>query len=124
LKAGPNILVKAGSDGRVVVSKFSVQGPDQQRTVSLRLDDVIRAVAELGATYPQVARLLIEAKTAEVLESRLAVDAMPRYGRTFTHDEIPPELRPDEDEPTVWERIKIASPLPSLFGGKSDDSPR
>ncbi len=86
IKAGKDILVKSVDEG-VAVSRYVVGEPDQRRVVSSSLDDVIRAIVEVGGTYPDVVQALQEAKAAGVLPSRFAVDALPKAGRTYTRNE-------------------------------------
>jgi len=83
LEAGNRILVRGTAAGEIAVSKFAVGEPDQKRIVSDRLDDVIRAIVELGGTYPDVVQALQEAKSAGALASRFEVDAVPAAGRTY-----------------------------------------
>ena len=58
LNAGNDILVTGTAENEVAVSKYSVQDGDQKRIVSTRLDDVIRAIVELGGTYPDVVQAI------------------------------------------------------------------
>lgn len=81
LEAGKDILVVCRKPGEVTVSRFAVGEPDQRRTVSDRLEEIIRAIAELGGTYPDVVQALQEAQAAGALEGRLEIDALPRVGR-------------------------------------------
>jgi len=94
LEAGNHILVTGSKPGQITVSKFSVNDPDQKRVVSDRVDEVIRAIAELGGTYPDVVQALQQAKAAGALASRLLVDALPEPGRTY--DRIA-QARPQAD---------------------------
>jgi hypothetical protein len=109
VEAGNRIMVTARGPGEVVVSKFSVNEPDQKRIVSDRLDDVIRAIVEIGGTYPDVVQAIQQAKAAGALASRLVVDALPEPGRTY--DRIA-DGRPD--------REKTAKQQPEK---KSDEAP-
>jgi len=83
LEAGPRIRLRNVDADRIAVSRFAVGEPDQKRIVSTKLDDVIRAVAELGGTYPDVVQALQQAKVKGVLPSRLEVDALPAAGRRY-----------------------------------------
>ena len=76
-------MVTSSGGDEIAVSKYSVQDGDQKRTVSTRVDDVIRAIVELGGTYPDVVQALQEAKNAGALASRFEVDALPEAGRTY-----------------------------------------
>ena len=83
LEAGKNIRIKSDGKDRITISRFAVGEPDQKRTVSTRVDDVIRAIAELGGNYPDVVQVLQQAKTKGVLPSRFEVDALPEAGRRY-----------------------------------------
>ena len=83
LEAGNQIMITSTPSGEIVVSKFSVDEPDQKRTVSTRVDDVIRAIVELGGTYPDVVQALQEAKADGALTGRFEVDALPKAGRAY-----------------------------------------
>lgn len=82
LEAGNRIMVVGNEPGKVSVSRFAVDELDQKRVVSDQLDEVIRAIVELGGTYPDVVQALQQAKQKGVLASRLEVDALPTVGRT------------------------------------------
>jgi hypothetical protein len=117
LNAGNQIMVTSRDGKEVAVSKHTME-EDQRRIVSMQVDDVVRAIVELGGTYPDVVQALQEAKSAGALSSRLEVDALPtagrRYQRIAHHDA-------DEQEPGR----SVASshnPLPELFSQK-DASP-
>ena len=86
LDAGPKILVNGLSGGQIKVSQFG--GTTQQRTVSTDVEEVIRAVVELGGTYPDVVQMLQQAKKSGALTSRFRVNALPEGGREFLRDEI------------------------------------
>ena len=81
LDAGPKILVNGLSGGQIKVSQFS--GATQQRTVSTDVETVIRAIVELGGTYPDVVQMLQQAKKSGALSSRFRVNALPEGGREF-----------------------------------------
>ena len=83
LSAGNRIMVTSTGPQEISVSKFSANEADQKRLVSTRVDDVIRAIVELGGTYPDVVQALQEAKTANTLEGRFEVEALPEAGRTY-----------------------------------------
>jgi hypothetical protein len=76
-------MVTNTKDGEISVSKFVPHEADQKRIVSSRVDDVIRAIVELGGTYPDVVQALQEAKAAGSLEGRFEIDALPEAGRNY-----------------------------------------
>jgi hypothetical protein len=122
LDAGKSIMINAaeGSD-KVTVSKFAVGEPDQKRVVSTKIDEVIRAIVELGGTYPDVVQVLQQAKTSQSLPGRFEVDAIPDANRSYIRKET--EVAEDTDseadasidETKKPERIEVANPLPELF---------
>jgi hypothetical protein len=83
LNAGTEILVTGTENHEISVSKYSVREGDQKRTVSTRLDDVIRAIVELGGTYPDVVQAIQEARMLGALASRFEVDALPEASRSY-----------------------------------------
>lgn len=124
LDAGKSIMINAstGSD-KVTVSKFAVGEPDQKRVVSTKVDDVIRAVVELGGTYPDVVQALQQAKACQAIPGRFEVDAIPDNTRSYERKEVDfaeaedPSAENDSGKPReVGEPIEVANPLPELFG--------
>lgn len=108
-EAGNQILVSSTKPGQVVVAKFAVHEADQKRVVSDRLDEVIRAIAELGGTYPDVVQTLEQAKSQGALASRFEVDALPQAGRAY--DRVASTGKSDDSA----EAPHASSPLPDLF---------
>ena len=80
LNAGNQIMVTSTENGEIAVSKFSVHDADQRRIVSTKVDEVIRAIVELGGTYPDVVQALEEAKAAGALPGRFEVETLPEGG--------------------------------------------
>ena len=95
LEAGQHILVNGLSGGEVTVSRFEVGKADQQRSVGASLDEVIRAIVELGGSYPDVVQALQQAKDSGSLEARFEVDALPEVGRAYHRD----AENEEQDEP-------------------------
>ena len=108
LDAGPEILVNGLDGEQVKVSRFGET--TQQRVVSNELDAVIRAVVELGGTYPDVVQMLQQAKTSGSLQSRFRVNALPQVGRV-----------PNRNQGSDLEggSIKLGTPESQLFGRRS-----
>ena len=108
VEAGNEILVNSSADGQVVLAKYTVGEPDQRRTVSPRIEDVIGAIVDLGGSYPDVVQALQEAKASGNLPGRLEVDALPEAGRTY--DRVAGSTE-DADET----HLRANSPVPDLF---------
>jgi hypothetical protein len=121
VNAGNQVMVTSRGRGEITVSKFSVDEADQKRVVSTEVDEVIRAIVELGGTYPDVVQALQEAEAARALPSRFAVDALPTAGRAYDrvaeHDD-------EQDESGRSGRL-AGNPLPELLPGQAgSESPR
>jgi flagellar basal body P-ring protein FlgI len=125
LQAGNQIIVKGEESGEVTVSKFSVKEADQKRFVSNKVDEVIRAIAELGGTYPDVVQALQEAKAAGALTSRFEVDTLPEAGRTYERvakNDLTNATSNGKSKKSGGKlSTKIASPAPELFVKKDSD---
>jgi len=86
-EAGNQIMLTSTEPGKVIVAKFAPNEPDQKRFVSDSVDEVIRAIVDLGGTYPDVVQALQEAKNKGALAGRFEVDALPEAGRTHDRTE-------------------------------------
>lgn len=84
VRAGNHILVTAqpGTD-RIVISKYQAGQPDKRKEVSTRVAEVIRTAVEFGASYPDVAQLLLQAAKQQNLTGRMEIDALPQGGREY-----------------------------------------
>jgi hypothetical protein len=112
LKAGKSILVNGTGADKVTVSKFAPGRPDQKRVVTNKVDAIIRAIVELGGTYPDVVQALQEAKGNHSLAGRFEVDALPDGDREYRgRGEATAAAEPEGRE----RRIVVANPLPELF---------
>jgi DNA-directed RNA polymerase subunit F len=119
LDAGKNIMVNGLNGGKITVSRFAPNEEPQQREVSSRVDDVIRAIVALGGTYPDVVQALQQAKVDGALAGRFEVDALPQPGRRFDRTAARQSSGDNESEPATGEEetvLEVATPLPDLFG--------
>ncbi len=84
IAAGPHIRINAspGSD-KVIVSRYRVGEKDQRRVVSSEIAEVIRAAAELGASYPDLAQMLVQAERLHNLPGQIGIDMLPEAGRVY-----------------------------------------
>lgn len=84
VRAGSKILVRGTPSGDGVLLKRIAAGEaEQSQTVSTRVADVIRAAAEMGATYPDIVQMLIQAQRQHNLSGEIAIDKLPRPGRVY-----------------------------------------
>jgi hypothetical protein len=124
VNAGNRIMVTGNRPDEITVSKFTPNQPDQKRVVSSEVNDVIRAMVELGGTYPDVVQALQEAKAAGTLESRFEVDALPEAGRLYDREPVEKDGQVAESESASSKKGFFARMLPT-WGKKSthdDDS--
>lgn len=118
LNAGPQIMVTGRADS-VTVSKFVPGQPDQKRVVAAQVDDVIRAIIDLGGAYPDVVQVLEEARKANALASRFEVDALPEAGREYQR--MAKRADAPNGEQAGATAGKVQSPAPGLF--RQSDAP-
>jgi flagellar basal body P-ring protein FlgI len=119
LDAGKNILVNGLNGDKITVSRFTPGSEPKQQVVSAKVDDVIRAIAALGGTYPDVVQALQQAKVDGELASRFEVDALPQPGRQYdpTVESKPIDREQSAVVPASAEKtLEVATPLPELFG--------
>lgn len=85
LRAGRHIMVRARENsGNVVISRYQLGKPDVRETVPNSIPGVIRRAVELGASYPDIAEMLMQAQRQHILPGRLEIDALPRANNKFT----------------------------------------
>ncbi len=94
LDAGRYIRINAQEDGPVTVSSFAPGHEDQRLEVAPYVEDVLRAVVQVGGTYPDVVQALWQAKSSRSLDCRLAIDAIP--GRPHGYQPSSPPVRSTE----------------------------
>ena len=124
LEAGPLIFVNGQTPNEVVVTKFVSMGIDERRRVSNRLDEVIRAVADLGGTYPDVVQMLRQADKMGVLSCRLEIDCLPEPDRIFRRNRSNESdwVYEEEERPrTFWDRINPRNIFAPNPGERSSD---
>lgn len=84
LRAGRHIMIRARDNSEnVVISRYQVGKKDVRETVPNSISGIIRKAVDLGASYPDIAELLIQAKRQHNLPSRLEIDALPQARNSF-----------------------------------------
>ena len=84
IQAGNHIWINAQSGSpKVTISRYQVGRPPVRRTVSTRVADVIRTTVELGASYPDIIQMLVQAQRQQNVAGQIAIDSVPRTGRVF-----------------------------------------
>ena len=117
LDAGKNIMVNGLSGNSITISRFGAGAEPEKRIVSTRLDEVIRAIVELGGTYPDVVQALQQAKADGALAGRFEVDALPQPGRPYDRFAVKEAGAVDKGSADhEAAHLEVATPLPDLFG--------
>ena len=78
IEGANGLVIRSLSPTQVLVSRFKANQQDQQRTVAPGIEHVIRALSEVGATYPDVIEILQSAIARDALDTTLKVDAVPK----------------------------------------------
>ncbi len=81
--AGEFAVTATDGDTRCTVSRFPLRGAPVRRQCSLRLEDVLRTMADLGGEFPETVALLQQADRCECLSCRLRFDAMPQASSVY-----------------------------------------
>lgn len=122
LTAGPNITVTArAGDTVATVSRFSPRGEGAPTHVqsSLNLADVLRKMAEVGATYSDAADMIQKASDRKSLSCKLALDALPRavpVKRLAEAARADPRMEQEQDLLTETD----AAATPGLFAAPAE----
>jgi hypothetical protein len=115
LYAGKYILVKGLDDGRLRVTRFAAgAGTDQQEVCEADVDQMIRAIVKLDGGYGEVMQAMFEARQGGYLESKIAVDAVARPGRSFRREGDDDSI--EENQPA----FRVSNPIPELFSNRLD----
>lgn len=119
LFAGKSIMIKGLKDGRLKLTRFATgDKEDRVETCSADVDSMIRAIVALGGGYGEIVQAIQEARRGGYLQSRVAVNALARPGRTYYRDRAIDEETPEE--PASDSNIRIANPIPDMFSNRLD----
>ncbi len=84
VRAGSKVLIQGNPAANgVTLKRITVGEETQLREVSPKIVDVIRAASELGATYPDIVEMLIQAENQHNLPGDIAIDKLPKPGRVY-----------------------------------------
>jgi flagellar basal body P-ring protein FlgI len=83
-RAGPDFIVSAGrDDDHCMVTSITLKNGRRYKQCSLKLSDVLRALADLGGQYPDAVELLRQADQIRCLNCRVVADALPEAISVF-----------------------------------------
>ncbi|WP_437206420.1 flagellar basal body P-ring protein FlgI [Planctomicrobium sp. SH664] len=123
-RAGSRILVQGNPRTKMVtLRRIAANEPEQSRTVSANVLQVIRAATELGATYPDIVELLVQAQQSRNLQGQVAIDALPRPGRTYTRPARTEAADSGSGEAATGESVQIggSAMTPNMFEGRQTE---
>ncbi|MEP3478649.1 MAG: flagellar basal body P-ring protein FlgI [Fuerstiella sp.] len=84
LSCGHHLRVMGkNGDNTVTVTRYVENADPIRRKSSPNLVEVLKTLASMGATYPDVVQLLLEAENQNNLAGELGVDRLPQAGRAF-----------------------------------------
>jgi hypothetical protein len=81
--AGEFTVTATEESPAATITRVPLQGKPARQTCSLALEDVLRAMADLGAQYPEVLTLIQQAGTYDRLTCRVRVDALPQAASVY-----------------------------------------
>jgi hypothetical protein len=126
LSAGRHIMITAPSNSdTITINRFHADRPDEKVITSTNLADVIRAIGNMKATYPDVAQLLVQADRQSNLSGRLEIDAMPQAGRYY-HRKIAANEADGEATYGETKKVQVGEPnqVPNMFPTAPPKNPR
>jgi hypothetical protein len=122
LSAGRNIMITAPSNSdTITISRFHIDRPTDTVITSTNLAEVIRAIGNMRASYPDVAQMLVQADRQYNLSGRLEIDAMPQAGRIYWRT----GASGDSEEGKKTE-VRVGDPnqVPNMFPAAPQKNPR
>ena len=127
LGSGAILLNAADKDDEIEISKIvpsKFGDSDVKLRTSLELGEVIRRVANLGATYPEIVAILEAADRQKNLPGTLVVDAVPSSNADYLAAAILGKAPASKADPAVKRASAQASPsrFRRLFGMRSREA--
>ncbi|MBX3436191.1 MAG: hypothetical protein KF861_01790 [Planctomycetaceae bacterium] len=100
ITAGKHIWITSrAGQSHVVVTRHEVGKPSRRLEIIPEVAEVVRTVVDLGATYPDVVQMLVQAERQHNLPGKIAIDALPQAGRTY--------YRPAADQTTGGSSTRV-----------------
>jgi hypothetical protein len=113
--AGKEILIRAGQEGQLQVSRFAAGQADRYTTCSTSLPNLLEAIVRVGGGYAEVLQCLHQASESKAINARVLVGARPRPGRSYFRDQ---PLEGSEELVDHGIPFQIVNPLPDLFSNR------
>jgi hypothetical protein len=110
---------------RCTISRLSLKRGAKRQQCSLDLEDLVRALADLGATYSEVDEVLAQAKKCETLSCAMEVDALPQATSVFELAENGAnDLDFQDADARVFQRTVDLGATPNLFEKNASRKPK
>lgn len=118
LNAGSNIKIM-GETGQheVDVIFYQLNAEPKRQKVPNRMIDILRTCGNLGATYPDIVQMMIEAEQQSNFVGQFGIDRLPQAGRLYTKNVDSPSPADEEDA----KRIGNSKMIPELFDELDED---
>jgi hypothetical protein len=76
--SGDFVVAAGKDDDKCTITRVSYRHGTSKRQCSLKLDEILRTLTDLGGTYPDVVEILRRADHSQCVSCRIAVDALPQ----------------------------------------------
>jgi hypothetical protein len=96
---------------------YQLNAEPKRHRVPNRMIDILRTCGKLGATYPDIVQMMIEAEQQHNFVGQFGIDRLPQAGRLYTKNTDSPS---PEDEDDV-KRIGNSKMIPELFDELDED---
>ena len=118
LNAGRNIRIM-GETGQheVEVIYYQLNAEPKRHRIPNRMIDILRTCGQLGATYPDIVQMMIEAEQQHNFVGQFGIDRLPQAGRLYTKNTDSPSPEDEEDV----KRIGNSKMIPELFDELDED---
>ncbi len=112
LNAGRNIRIM-GETGQheVEVIYYQLNAEPKRHRVPNRMIDILQTCGKLGATYPDIVQMMIEAEQQHNFVGQFGIDRLPQAGRLYTKNTESQSPADEEDA----KRIGNSKMIPELF---------
>lgn len=109
LNAGNRIrIIGRAGEKTVTVTKYHLNQEPERKVTSTNLVEILNVVASLGARYPDIVQMLVEADEGGNLMGELGIDRLPQAGRTYDRNR-------NDDNSEGSSRVGTRSHTPGLF---------
>lgn len=106
------LTIRSLGNGKVKMTKFTRRDGDETITCSNQVADIVGSLVKMGLDYGQMLDLFQKAKSSNMLNSKLVIDATPK-----------PRRRSDEESEEAGSSRVMAGPLPQMFRGARESKP-